>query len=66
MENNEPFKASNILFGILGLSCGKLWRYILRDVNIPEFFKWLTGIIVILTIIFSINRIYIVISKKKK
>ncbi|WP_411168232.1 hypothetical protein ACH36K_14025 [Clostridium sp. MB05] len=66
MENNETFKVSNILLLILGLFCAKLWAYLLRDINIPEFFKWLTGIIVILTIIFSINKIYIVINQKKK
>lgn len=47
-DGNKKSKLGNFLFWILGFSFAELWRYLLKGTSIPEFFKWLSGIAIII------------------
>lgn len=47
-DSNKNSKLGSFLFCILGFSFAKLWRYLLRGTSIPEFFKWFSGIAIII------------------
>lgn len=53
----KKVKIYNFLLWVTGFALALIWRYLLKDIYIPEFFKWLTGIIVIIILIIIINRI---------
>lgn len=59
-------KLYNVLFWIVGLGFAELWRYLLKDVAIPEFFKWLTGILIIIFVAFIFSKVTSLINKTKE
>ncbi|MPM67702.1 hypothetical protein SDC9_114626 [bioreactor metagenome] len=46
-----------LLFWVIGLVMAELWRYLLKNSNIPEFYKWLSGIVIIILVFFTINKV---------
>ncbi|MBU5591195.1 hypothetical protein KQI89_05405 [Clostridium sp. MSJ-4] len=52
-------KLDNLLFFVIGFIFSQIWRYLLKDTNIPSFFKWLIGIIIIVFLFVFINKIKI-------
>lgn len=59
-------KLYNVLFWIVGLCFAELWRYLLKDVAIPEFFKWLTGILIIIFVAFIFSKVASLANKTKE
>lgn len=47
-KTTKKSKLGSLLFLILGISFGILWRYLLRGASIPGFFKWFSGIAIII------------------
>jgi len=47
-DGKKNSKLGSFLFWILGFSFAELWRYLLKGTSIPEFFKWLSGIAIII------------------
>lgn len=42
---------------VIGLVMAELWRYLLKNSNIPEFYKWLSGIVIIILVFCTINKV---------
>lgn len=49
----------SIVYWIIGFLLADGFRYILRDVDIPEIFKWALGIVIILGGYILINKLFI-------
>lgn len=58
-------KIYNFLLWIIGFILAELWRRLLKNIHIHEFFKWLIGIVIIIFIFFIINKITSLLSKEK-
>lgn len=50
-------KIYNFLFWIIGIIFAEFWRKLLKNVQIPEFFKWLMGIGIIILVFFVIDKV---------
>lgn len=50
-------KIYNLLFWIIGIIFAECWRKLLKNVQIPEFFKWLMGIGIIILVFFVIDKV---------
>ncbi|APF27537.1 putative membrane protein [Clostridium sporogenes] len=61
----EKSKTYNFLLWIIGFILAELWRRLLKDIHIHEFFKWLTGVVIIILIIFIINKVISLLNKVK-
>lgn len=61
----EKSKTYNFLLWIIGFILAELWRRLLKDIHIHEFFKWFTGIAIIIYIFFIINKITSLLNKEK-
>ena len=61
----EKSKTYNFLLWIIGFILAELWRRLLKDIHIHEFFKWFTGIAIIIFIFFIINKITTLLNKEK-
>ncbi len=59
-------KMYNVLLWVVGLSFAELWRYLLKDVAIPELFKWLTGILIIFFVAFIFSKVTSLTNKTKE
>ncbi|MCW6108960.1 hypothetical protein [Clostridium sporogenes] len=62
----EKSKTYNLLLWIIGFILAELWRCLLNDIHIHEFFKWFTGIAIIIFIFFIISKITSLLNKEKK
>ncbi|MBO0525379.1 hypothetical protein EXQ31_04225 [Clostridium botulinum] len=62
----EKSKTYNFLLWIIGFILAELWRCLLKDIHIHEFFKWFTGIAIIIFIFFIISKITSLLNKEKK
>jgi len=49
----------SIVYWIIGFLLADGFRYLLRDVDIPEIFKWALGIVIILGGYILINKLFI-------
>ncbi|WP_346912365.1 hypothetical protein [Clostridium sp.] len=49
----------SIVYWIIGFLLADGFRYLLRDVDIPEIFKWAVGIVIILGGYILINKLFI-------
>ncbi|WP_434296102.1 hypothetical protein [Clostridium sporogenes] len=61
----EKSKTYNFLLWIIGFILAELWRRLLKYTNIHEFFKWLIGVVIIILIIFIINKVISLLNKVK-
>ncbi|NFI07377.1 hypothetical protein FDF97_02420 [Clostridium botulinum] len=61
----EKSKTYNFLLWIIGFILAELWRRLLKDIHIHEFFKWLIGVVIIILIIFIINKVISLLTKVK-
>ncbi|APH19110.1 hypothetical protein [Clostridium botulinum] len=61
----EKSKTYNFLLWIIGFILAELWRRLLQDIHIHEFFKWLIGVVIIILIIFIINKVISLLTKVK-
>ncbi|MGN9162236.1 hypothetical protein [Clostridium thiosulfatireducens] len=48
----------SIVYWIIGFLLADGFRYLLRDVDIPEIFKWALGIVIILEGYILINKLF--------
>lgn len=55
-------KVYNFLIWIIGFILAELWRRLLKDIHIHEFFKWLIGVAII---IFISNKVISLLTKVK-
>ncbi|EQB4338308.1 hypothetical protein EXM30_02410 [Clostridium botulinum] len=58
-------KVYNFLIWIIGFILAELWRRLLKDIHIHEFFKWFIGVAIIILIIFIINKVISLLTKVK-
>lgn len=49
----------SVVYWIIGFLLADGFRYLLRDVDIPEFFKWTIGIAIIIGGYILINKLFI-------
>jgi hypothetical protein len=49
----------SVVYWIIGFLFADGFRYLLRDVDIPEFFKWTIGIAIIIGCYILINKLFI-------
>ncbi|ACA56394.1 hypothetical protein FDC45_02255 [Clostridium botulinum] len=58
-------KVYNFLIWIIGFILAELWRCLLKNIHIHEFFKWLIGVAIIIFIIFISNKVINLLTKVK-
>ncbi|ABS40684.1 hypothetical protein [Clostridium botulinum] len=61
----EKSKTYNFLLWIVGFILAELWRRLLKNIHIHEFFKWFIGVAIIILIIFIINKVISLLTKVK-